>query len=50
MSTTMNQIHHIRDLYYRQDKNIFEIASVAGLKWKTVKKYVEMLGLKSKEI
>lgn len=24
MSTTMDQIHHIRDMFYRQDKNILE--------------------------
>ena len=27
MSTTMDQIHHIRELFYQQDKNISEIAS-----------------------
>ena len=27
MSTTMDQIHHIRDMFYQQDKNISEIAS-----------------------
>ncbi|EGN31594.1 hypothetical protein HMPREF0993_00807, partial [Lachnospiraceae bacterium 5_1_57FAA] len=37
MSTTMDQIHHIRDMFYRQDKNISEIASETGLNWKTVK-------------
>ena len=42
MSTTMDQIHHIRDMFYRQDKNISEIASETGLNWKTVKKYVDM--------
>jgi hypothetical protein len=26
MSTTMDQIHHIREMYYQQDKNISEIA------------------------
>lgn len=25
MSTTMDQIHHIRDMFYRQDKNISEM-------------------------
>ncbi len=42
MSTTMDQIHHIRQLFYQQDKNISEIASETGLNWKTVKKYVDM--------
>ena len=42
MSTTMDQIHLIRDMFYRQDKNISEIASKTGLNWKTVKKYVDM--------
>ena len=42
MSTTMDQIHHIRDMFYQQDKNISEIASETGLNWKTVKKYVDM--------
>lgn len=42
MSTTMDQIHHIREMFYQQDKNISEIASETGLNWKTVKKYVDM--------
>ena len=42
MSTTINQIHHIGDVFYQQDKNISEIASETGLNWKTVKKYVNM--------
>ena len=42
MSTTMDQIHRIREMYYQQDKNISEIASETGLNWKTVKKYVDM--------
>lgn len=42
MSTTMDQIHHIRDMFYQQDKNISEIAAETGLNWKTVKKYVDM--------
>ena len=28
MSTTMDQIHHIREMYYQQDKNISQIASI----------------------
>ena len=42
MSTTMDQIHRIREMYYQQDKNISEIASETGFNWKTVKKYVDM--------
>lgn len=42
MSTTMDQIHHIRDLYYQQDKNISQIASETGLNRKTISKYVDM--------
>lgn len=40
--TTMDQIHHIRELFYQQGMNISEIASVTGFNWKTVKKYVDM--------
>ena len=39
---TMDQIHHIRQLYFEQDKNLTEIASETRLNWKTVKKYVDM--------
>ena len=42
MSTTMDQIHRIREMYYQQDKNISDIASETGFNWKTVKKYVDM--------
>lgn len=42
MSTTMDQIHRIREMYYQQDMNISEIASETGFNWKTVKKYVDM--------
>ena len=40
--TTMDDIHRIRDMYFKQGMNISEIASAAGLNWKTVKKYVDM--------
>lgn len=33
---TMNQIHHIRALYYEQGYNISEIAEATGRDWKTV--------------
>ena len=42
MSTTMDQIHLIREMFYQQDKNITEIASETGLNRKTVSKYVDM--------
>lgn len=42
MSTAMNQIHHIREMYYQQDKNISEIATETGMNWKTIRKYVDM--------
>lgn len=37
----MDQIHHIRQLFYEQGKNISEIAQETGLSWKTVRKYVD---------
>ena len=40
--TTMDQIHHIRELYYEQDRKISEIAAKTGLNRKTVTKYVDM--------
>lgn len=39
---TMDQIHHIRQLYYEQDKYISEIARETDTSWKTVRKYVDM--------
>lgn len=42
MSTTMDQIHHIREMFYQQDKCISEIASETGLNRKTISKYVDM--------
>ena len=38
----MDQIHHIRDLYYEQGYNISEIADATGRDWKTVTKYIDM--------
>ena len=40
--TTMDQIHHIRELYYEQGKNLSEIATITGFNRKTVSKYVDM--------
>ena len=42
MSTTMDQIHHIREMFYQQGKIISEIASETGLNRKTITKYVGM--------
>ena len=44
---TMDQIHHIRQLFYEQDKTLTEIASETGLNWKTVRKYVDMADFSS---
>ena len=39
---TMDQIHHIRALYYEQGYNISDIAKATGRDWKTVAKYIDM--------
>ncbi len=39
---TMDQIHHIRALYYEQGYNISEIAKATERDWKTVAKYIDM--------
>ena len=41
MTTTMDQIHTIRQLYYEQDLNLSQISEKLGLDWKTVRKYVD---------
>ena len=38
----MDQIHHIRKLFYEQGLNISEIANETHRDWKTVQKYVDM--------
>lgn len=38
----MDQIHRIRELYYEQDKNLNEIATIMNCDWRTVRKYVDM--------
>jgi len=39
---TMDQIHHIRQLYYTQGlTNLSEISRLTGLNWKTVSKYID---------
>lgn len=42
MSTTMDQIHRIREMFYQQGKNISEISAEIGLNRKTVSKYLDM--------
>lgn len=39
---SMDQIKHIRELFYRQGKNISEIAREVDCDWKTVRKYIDM--------
>ena len=39
---TMDQIHHIRALFYEQGYNISDIAKATGRDWKTVAKYIDM--------
>ena len=39
---TMDQIHHIRELYFEQGYNISDIAKATDTNWKTVAKYVDM--------
>ena len=38
----MDQIHHIRTLFYEQGYNISEIAKATNRDWKTIAKYVDM--------
>ncbi len=38
----MDQIHHIRELYFEQGYNISDIAKATDTNWKTVAKYVDM--------
>ena len=38
----MDQIHHIRALFYEQGYNISAIAEITGRDWKTVAKYIDM--------
>lgn len=40
--TTMDQIHHIRALYYEQGKYLSEIVDETNKSWRTVRKYVDM--------
>ena len=38
----MDQIHRIRELFYKQGKNLNEIAIIMNRDWRTVRKYVNM--------
>ena len=38
---TMDQIHHIRELYYQQGKSLAEIARIVHCDWRTVRTYVD---------
>lgn len=38
----MDQIYHIRELFFEQEHNISEIARATGRDWKTIAKYVDM--------
>ena len=39
---TMDQIHHIRELFYTQGKNLTEITREVDCDWRTAQKYVDM--------
>lgn len=39
---TMDQIYHIRELFFEQGYNISDIAKATGRDWKTIAKYVDM--------
>ena len=35
---TMDQIHHIRQLYYEQGLSVTEVAKIVGCNWRTAQK------------
>ena len=39
---TMDQIHHIRQLYYEQGLSVTEVAKIVGCNWRTAQKYIDM--------
>ena len=45
----MDQIHHIRKLYYEQGLNISEIANETNMDWRTARKYVDMTDFNNPE-
>jgi transposase len=38
----MDQIHHIRQLFYEQGMNVTEVAKTVGCNWRTAQKYIDM--------
>lgn len=38
----MDQIHHIRQLFYEQDMSVTEVAKTVGCNWRTAQKYIDM--------
>lgn len=46
----MDQIHHIRKLYYEQGMTISEIARQTGRNWKTIEKYVDQTDFNAPEL
>ena len=39
---TMDQIHHIRELFYEQGMTVTEVAKTVGCNWRTAQKYIDM--------
>ena len=39
---TMDQIHHIRQLFYEQGMTVSEVAKTVGCNWRTAQKYIDM--------
>ena len=39
---TMDQIHHIRQLYYEQGLTVTDVAKTIGCSWRTAQKYIDM--------
>ena len=39
---TMDQIHHIRQLFYEQGMSVTDVAKTVGCNWRTAQKYIDM--------
>ena len=39
---TMEQIHHIRQLFYEQGMSVTDVAKAVGCDWRTARKYIDM--------
>ena len=39
---TMDQIHHIRQLFYEQGMTVTDVAKAVGCNWRTAQKYIDM--------